>query len=115
MIDFEVFKIDDNCDEDEKINKSINRDMRENFDDVIDRETISIHDIEFLDVVNVVTCDFIVVNKINDETIVKSIAIDVDVAENEIDEINNSIDVDVASDNANEINEINNAIVVNVA
>ena len=76
----------------------VNRDKRENVVNDFDREAISAHDIEFFDVLNVVICEIIdEANKIENEAIDENIA----------------IDVNVANDNANEINEINNSIVVN--
>ena len=66
LIEFDCCRVDDNCDENEKVKKSyliVNRDKRDDFDDVIDRETISAQNIDFFDV----ACDVIdVKDKINE-------------------------------------------------
>ena len=46
LIDFWDSKIEKN----EEVERAVKRDIREDFDDVIDRETISVHDIDDFDV-----------------------------------------------------------------
>ena len=49
LINLKICRIDE-CEEiNERINSAVDKDMRENFDDVIDREITSIHDIDFED------------------------------------------------------------------
>ena len=75
LIDFWCNKIDDfdeKCEENKEIKRSyfnVKRDKRENvINDNFDFEIISIHDIDFFDVANIVTCDVIdVKNKKNGE------------------------------------------------
>ena len=62
LINLKICKIDECEKVDEEINNAIDKNMREDFDDVIDRETISIHDIDFENVANKKT------NEVVDET-----------------------------------------------
>ena len=82
---FVVWLVDFWCsktEEGEEVDRSyftMKRGKRDDFDDATDRETISVHDIDFLDVESIVTCDVIdVENKINeiDEVTVAEIAED---------------------------------------
>ena len=82
LIDSWNCKIDDKCDENEKINNAINRNKRENVVDDFDFEIISIYDIDFIDV------EIDVMNEKNDVIVVIVIT---NADENEIDEINEII------------------------
>ena len=66
LIEFDCCTNDNNCDENEKIKKSyfiVERDRRDDVSNFFDREITSVHDIDFFDVVNIVTYEIIDVNK----------------------------------------------------
>ena len=88
LIEFDCCTNDNNCDEDEEIKKSyfiVKRDKREDVSTFFDREITSVHDIDFLNIVNVVTCDVVAVDMTNE-------------INEKINDVNNAIVAEIAED-----------------